>query len=135
MSTADRRGARRVARGGNAADEAGGGAPAALGALVELLARRFALGAFWHLRGGPSSFRVLQTRLNAPEAGLSQRLRELREAGLVEVDEVGEYRLTAHGRRLQGVVEPLASWAGEWSQLSPRQRAPRGASSRGHGEP
>ncbi|MCK9898273.1 helix-turn-helix domain-containing protein [Frankia sp. AgB32] len=122
-------------RGGSGADEAVGGGPAALGALVELLARRFALGVFWHLRGGSSSFRVLQAQLNAPEAGLSQRLRELREAGLVEVDEVGEYRLTAHGRRLQGVIEPLASWADEWAALSPRQRTPRGAASRGHGEP
>jgi DNA-binding HxlR family transcriptional regulator len=102
---------------------------------VELLGRRFALGVYWHLRGGSLSFRALLGRLDVPEAQLTQRVRELREAGLVEVDEVGGYRLTVHGRRLQGVVEPLAAWADEWAALSPRQRTPRGAASRGHGEP
>jgi DNA-binding HxlR family transcriptional regulator len=102
---------------------------------VELLGRRFAVGAFWQLRGGSLSFRAMQSRLDAPEAQLTQRLRELREAGILEVDEVGEYRLTAHGRRLQGLLEPLAEWADEWTALSPRQRVPRGAASRGYDEP
>ncbi|KJE20251.1 transcriptional regulator, HxlR family [Frankia torreyi] len=115
--------------------EVPGGAPPALAALVDLLGRRFALGLYWHLRGGSLPFRTLAARLDAPEAQLVQRLRELREAGLVEVDEVGEYRLTTHGRRLQGVIEPLAAWAAEWAALSPRQRSPRGASTRGHDEP
>nr|WP_157468803.1 winged helix-turn-helix transcriptional regulator [Frankia sp. QA3] len=121
--------------GGPAPAEVPGGAPPALTALVDLLGRRFALGLYWHLRGGSLPFRTLATRLDAPEAQLVQRLRELREAGLVEVDEVGEYRLTTHGRRLQGVIEPLAAWAREWEALSPRQRTPRGAATRGHDEP
>ncbi|MCM3923661.1 winged helix-turn-helix transcriptional regulator [Frankia sp. AiPs1] len=121
--------------GGPAPGEVPGAAPPALAALMDLLGRRFALGLYWHLRGGSLPFRTLAARLDAPEAQLVQRLRELREAGLVEVDEVGEYRLTAHGRRLQGVIEPLADWAADWAALSPRQRSPRGASARGHDEP
>ncbi|CAJ63895.1 Putative transcriptional regulator [Frankia alni ACN14a] len=121
--------------GGPAPAEVPGGVPPALAALVDLLGRRFALGLYWHLRGGSLPFRTLAARLDAPEAQLVQRLRELREAGLVEVDEVGEYRLTTHGRRLQGVLEPLATWAADWAALSPRQRSPRGASTRGHDEP
>nr|WP_261569562.1 winged helix-turn-helix transcriptional regulator [Frankia gtarii] len=121
--------------GGPAPAEVAGGAPPDLAALVDLLGRRFALGLYWHLRGGPLPFRTLAARLDAPQTQLVQRLRELREAGLVEVDEVGEYRLTTHGRRLQGVIEPLAAWAQEWATLSPRQRTPRGASTRGHDEP
>ncbi|WP_313949512.1 helix-turn-helix domain-containing protein [Frankia sp. AvcI1] len=80
--------------GGPAPAEVPGGVPPALAALVDLLGRRFALGLYWHLRGGSLPFRTLAARLDAPEAQLVQRLRELREAGLVEVDEVGEYRLT-----------------------------------------
>lgn len=109
--------------------------PAALAALVELLGRRYALGVYWQLRTGTESFRTLAARLDAPQAQLTQRLRELREGGIVEVDEAGEYRLTAHGRRLQGVIEPLAAWADEWGALRPRQRVPRGAASRGYDEP
>ncbi|WP_338083944.1 helix-turn-helix domain-containing protein [Candidatus Frankia nodulisporulans] len=104
----------------------------ALAALVELLGRRYALGVYWRLRAGAESFRTLEARLDAPAAQLTQRLRELREGGIVEVDEVGEYRLTAHGRRLQGVIEPLAAWADEWAALRPRQRVPRGAADRGY---
>ena len=110
------------------------GAPAPLSALFDLLGRRFALAAFWNLRGPSLSFRTLAGRLGAPESQLSQRLRELREAGLVEIDEIGDYRLTTHGRRLLGVLEPVADWAEDWSRLSPRQRMPRGSATRGRGE-
>ncbi|OAA24671.1 putative transcriptional regulator [Frankia sp. EI5c] len=113
----------------------GSGAPAELLALVDLLGRRHALAVFWCLRGGSSSFRALVARVGASESQLSQRARELREAGLVEVDEAGEYRLTSHGRRLLGVLEPLAGWAGEWASLSPRQRTPKGSASQAADEP
>ncbi|WP_322780351.1 winged helix-turn-helix transcriptional regulator [Frankia sp. Cas4] len=108
---------------------------AALAHVIDLLARRHALGIFWQLREAPATFRSLALRLAAPQAQLSQRLRELREAGIVEVDEAGDYRLTVHGRRLQGALEPVAAWAGQWARLSPRGRVPRGSSTRGRGEP
>jgi DNA-binding HxlR family transcriptional regulator len=106
----------------------------ALTELFDLLSRRHALDVFWWLRGSSDSFATLVSRLSAGEAQLSQRLRELRQAGIVEIDEAGDYRLTAYGRRLQGLVEPLAGWALEWSRMSPRQREPRGAANRGRGE-
>jgi DNA-binding HxlR family transcriptional regulator len=105
-----------------------------LAELVGLLSRRHALDLFWSLRGSAGSFRVLVARLSAHEAQLSQRLRELRQAGIIEVDEAGDYRLTSYGRRLQGLLEPLADWALDWSRMSPRQREPRGSATRGRGE-
>ncbi len=102
--------------------------------LLDLLGRRHALAAVWELRGAPHPFPALVSALGAPASVLTQRLRELREAGLVEVDEGGDYRLTAHGRRLQGHLEALAEYADQWAALSPRQRTPRGSTDRGRGE-
>jgi DNA-binding HxlR family transcriptional regulator len=102
---------------------------------VDLLGRRHALICVLELRGGSLPFRTLAQRAGAAENVVSQRLRELREAGLVEVDEVGDYRLTAEGRRLQGPLEQLLGYAEHWAALSPRQRVPRGAATHGTGEP
>jgi DNA-binding HxlR family transcriptional regulator len=109
--------------------------PEPLRELVDLLARRHALAAVWELRGPAQPFRVLVQRLGAAEAQVSQRLRELRESGLIEVDEAGDYRLTGEGRRLLDQLEGLASYAEGWADLSPRQRRPRGSASSGRGEP
>lgn len=107
----------------------------ALSSIVDLLARRHVLAAFWELRSAPLAFRTLAQRLDVPHARLSQRLTELREAGIIDVDESGEYRLTGQGRRLQGVLEPVAAWAAGWNELSPRQRVPRGSATKAHDEP
>jgi DNA-binding HxlR family transcriptional regulator len=109
--------------------------PEPLRDLVDLLSRRHALAAFWELRGPSEPFRVLVQRLGAPENQVSQRLRELRETGLIEVDEAGDYRLTSEGRRLLDVLESLAQYAEGWAALSPRQRMPRGSATSGRGEP
>lgn len=102
---------------------------------VDLLARRHVLGLLTALRGGPRPFGVLLAGTRGAPPQVSQRLRELREAGLVEVDEAGDYRLARQGRRLQGALERLEALAREWDALTPRQRMPRGATSRGRGEP
>src|SRR5206468_9332141 len=73
--------------------------PEPLRDLVDLLSRRHALPAVWELRGPSLSYKVLVQRLAAPEAQVSQRLRELRDSGLLEIDEAGDYRLTGEGRR------------------------------------
>ena len=109
--------------------------PGPLRDLVDLLARRHSLAAFWELRGPALAFRVLVQRLGAPEAQVTQRLRDLRETGLVEVDEAGDYRLTGEGRRLLDLLEALEVFADGWAALSPRQRRPRGSASSGRGEP
>jgi DNA-binding HxlR family transcriptional regulator len=103
--------------------------------LVDLLGRRHALALVWELRGPSQAFRVLVQRLAVPEPQVTQRLRELREAGLLEVDEAGDYRLTGEGRRLLDVLEALETFAEGWAALSPRQRRPRGSATAGRGEP
>ena len=113
---------------------AGGAAPEALTGLVDLLARRHALAAIWELRGPAQPFRTLTKRLGAADDRLSQRLRELRESGLVEVDEGGDYRLSSEGRRLLDLLERLSDFAGGWAALTPRQRTPRGSRTSGRGE-
>jgi DNA-binding HxlR family transcriptional regulator len=102
--------------------------------LIDLLARRHALSLVWELRGPSQPFRSMARRLGVGEDRLSQRLRELREAGLVEVDEAGDYRLTSEGRRLLDPLTRLSAFAADWTTLSPRQRTPRGSSSLGRGE-
>jgi DNA-binding HxlR family transcriptional regulator len=106
----------------------------ALFGLVDLLARRFALPLVWLLRSGAEAYPALIAHVGAPPSVASQRLRELREAGLVEVDEGGDYRLTTHGRRLLGPLERLAEFADDWAALSPRQRVPRGGAQHARGE-
>ena len=106
-----------------------------LQALIDLLARRRALAAFWELRGPAQPFRTLARRLDVAEDRLSQRLREMREAGLLEVDEAGDYRLASEGRRLLDLLERLSEFADGWATMTPRQRNPRGSSSIGRGEP
>ncbi len=106
----------------------------ALQALLDLLGRRHALAAIWELRGPAQPFRTLAARLDVTPDRLSQRLRELRESGLIEVDEGGDYRLTSEGRRLLDQLEQLARYADGWTRLSARQRQPRGASTTGRGE-
>lgn len=103
-------------------------------ALVDLLARRHSLALVWSLRRGPEAYPALLARVGAATSVASQRLRELREAGFVEVDEAGDYRLTAHGRRLLDPLERLDAFAADWAALTPRQRLPRGAAHRGRGE-
>jgi DNA-binding HxlR family transcriptional regulator len=111
-----------------------GGTPEALEGLVELLARRHALGVIWELRGPAQPFRALAKRLAVADDRLSQRLRELRESGLVEVDEGGDYRLSSEGRRLLDLLERLSDFADGWAALTPRQRTPRGSRTSGRGE-
>lgn len=111
-----------------------GGAPAALAQLLELLARRHALGAVWEMRGPAQPFRTLTKRLGAADDRLSQRLRQLRESGLIEVDEGGDYRLSSEGRRLLDVLERLSDFADGWAAMTPRQRVPRGSRTSGRGE-
>ena len=104
-------------------------------ALVDLLGRRHALRLLLFLTGGSQPFGAMTAHVGAGDSQVSQRLRELREAGLIEVDEGGDYRLTPTGRRLQGVLAGVEHFAAEWSAMTPRQRNPRGVDTRGRGEP
>jgi DNA-binding HxlR family transcriptional regulator len=80
---------------------------------LDLLGRRGALRVLWELRGpDPLTFRALQDAAATNPALLNTRLKELREAGLVEHD--GGYRLSASGRALLQAMQPLSDWAEAW---------------------
>jgi DNA-binding HxlR family transcriptional regulator len=85
-------------------------------ALLDLLGRRWALRVLYELRQGPVGFRELQERCDSMSTSvLSQRLGELREAGIVEPADDGGYELTAEGKRLLGPLAELDRWAKRWA--------------------
>jgi len=85
-------------------------------ALLDLLGRRWALRVLWELRGDPApTFRDLQQRTGGVSSSvLTDRLRELTEAGITERGEAG-YRLTPRGRDLLACLAPLGNWAADWA--------------------
>jgi DNA-binding HxlR family transcriptional regulator len=89
-------------------------------ALLDLLGRRWVLRLLWELRDDSLGFRELQLRcdLISPSV-LSQRLRELTDAGALEAIE-GSYRLTPEGRELLKLLAPLRGWAERWARRAPR---------------
>jgi DNA-binding HxlR family transcriptional regulator len=94
-------------------------------AALDLLGRRWTLRILWELRGGPRAFRALADACGGVSpAVLNTRLRELREAGVVELGDDG-YALTASGRELGGTLEPLRHWAERWAE-APSTPARRG---------
>jgi DNA-binding HxlR family transcriptional regulator len=85
-------------------------------ALLDLLGRRWALRVIWELRSEASSFRELQLRCGGISSSvLSQRLAELRAAGVLESAAHG-YDLTDEGRQLLALYAPLRAWAGRWAE-------------------
>ena len=77
---------------------------------LDLLGRRGALRILWELRGEPLTFRVLQAAAETNPSLLNTRLKELREAGLIDHEGEG-YLLTDSGRELHAALAPLADWA------------------------
>jgi DNA-binding HxlR family transcriptional regulator len=86
-------------------------------ALLDLLGRRWALRVLWELRDeGVPTFRELQARCgNISSSVLTQRLGELREAGIVGAERGGGYELTAQGRELLEALAPVDAWAKRWA--------------------
>jgi DNA-binding HxlR family transcriptional regulator len=86
-------------------------------AALDLLGRRWALRVLWELRDGkPLSFRELRERCDSMSTSvLNQRLRELREAGLVESGK-GGYHLTKQGMQLKEALAPLDDWSKRWAR-------------------
>jgi DNA-binding HxlR family transcriptional regulator len=85
-------------------------------ALLDLLGRRWAMGVLWNLsKDGPCTFRELQERCEAiSPTVLNSRLKELREAGLIEHSQVG-YRVTSTGQELYSLLVPFGTWAKKWA--------------------
>jgi DNA-binding HxlR family transcriptional regulator len=84
-------------------------------ALLDLLGRRWTLRILWELRGEPLTSRALRSACDeASPTVLQARLKDLREAGFVELADGGGYRLTPLGRELSDNVLPLHRFAERW---------------------
>lgn len=84
-------------------------------ALLDLLGRRWALRVLWELRDDPvPTFRELQQRCDMISSSvLSERVRELRQAGIVTLE---GFALTGEGRELLAALAPLDAWARRWAR-------------------
>ena len=77
--------------------------------LLDLLGRRWALRIIWELRDGPETFRSLRVRCDdVSPSVLNTRLRELRNAGIVEGKSKAGYLLTKRGIELLHALKPLS---------------------------
>jgi len=83
--------------------------------VLDLLGRRGALRVLWELRAQALTFRALQDAAATNPALLNTRLKELREAGLVDHGE-GGYRLSDAGLSLMQALHPLSDWAAAWAR-------------------
>jgi len=99
-------------------------------ALLDLLGRRWVLRILWELHAEILGFRALQERCERMSPSvLSQRLRDLTRARIVEQDERGDYRLTAPGAHLLSALLPLHKWAEDWAKSAATGFPPAGCSS------
>ncbi len=91
-------------------------------ALLDLLGRRWVLRIVWELRGSALTFRELQQRCDdmSPTV-LNQRLKDLREAGIVEQAEAGGYTMSRQGEGLMLALLPLVNWSEEWHKALGRR--------------
>jgi DNA-binding HxlR family transcriptional regulator len=86
-------------------------------ALLDLLGRRWSLRIIWELRSSRATFRALREACGNPSPTvLNERLRELREARLVDLVESEGYGLTHHGKELLEVFMPLGEWSERWAK-------------------
>ncbi len=91
--------------------------------LLELLGRRWLLRVIWELREKPCGFRDLQAACGGMSPSvLNQRLADLQQALIVDVDAAGRYRLTARGKQLLKLFPALNRWAESWVKALPRRR-------------
>jgi DNA-binding HxlR family transcriptional regulator len=90
-------------------------------AALDLLGRRWALRLIWELRDGPIGARDLRQRCDGMSSSvLYDRLKELGEAGLLQKDEEGHYRLSEIGSTLGAAILPLIRWSTDWEAAQNR---------------
>lgn len=86
-------------------------------AILDLLGRRWALRVLWELHlNSPASFRALRNHCDeiSPTV-LNSRLRELREAGIIEHLYGRGYVITGQGMALGRIIEELNVWSSQWA--------------------
>lgn len=89
--------------------------------VLDMLGRRWTLRILWELRSGPLTFRSLQDRCEEMSSSvLNKRLSELREAGVVDLQDEGGYYLTAEGRSLCAAIADLNAWSKRWASRRSR---------------
>jgi DNA-binding HxlR family transcriptional regulator len=93
--------------------------------LLDLLGRRMTLRILWELRERHLTFRALQEAAATNPSVLNARLKELREARLVEHGAEG-YTLSPQGKALLATFLPLNAWAGEWAKTLAKAGLRRG---------
>lgn len=93
-------------------------------ALLDLLGRRWLLRILWELRDTSLTFRELRERCDAMSPTvLNQRLRDLRDADIVVLEEPSGYALTRPGRQLLEALMPLQHWSTQWQKrLAAKER-------------
>ncbi len=88
--------------------------------LLDLLGRRWALRILWELRHGPLTFRQLQASCDdVSPSVLNTRLRELRDAGLIERLDGEGYSATGRAEELAELLLPLDAWSKRWARQLP----------------
>jgi DNA-binding HxlR family transcriptional regulator len=87
--------------------------------LLDLLGRRWTMRVLWELRDGRRTFRSLQEACDAVSpAVLNARLRELRDARLVDLADGEGFGLAPLGNELLERFLPLVGWAERWAKKS-----------------
>ena len=85
-------------------------------ALLDLIGRRWSLRIIWELREQRLTFRALQEACGGVSPTvLNERLRELRESGLVGLGAGDGYGLTPLGHQLRQALRPLTEWSERWA--------------------
>jgi DNA-binding HxlR family transcriptional regulator len=86
-------------------------------ALFDLLGQRWALRILWELRDTALSSRLLAARCGGVSPTvLHKRLRELRAARIVDLEQPSGYALSSDGAALVALLRPLDGWAERWAR-------------------
>jgi DNA-binding HxlR family transcriptional regulator len=108
---------------------------------AELVGRRWTAAVLYALSHGLHRFSEIEAAIPGVSARLlTERLRELEDAGVVERVAVPSssrhtYQLTDKGEALRPVLMALNHWAVAWSDAGPRVRPPVGKPGTGRGGP
>jgi len=91
-------------------------------AVLDLITRRWALRVIWSLRQDRLTFRALQEACGGASPNvLSQRLKELRAGGIVDLGAGGGYGLTPLGRDFRRAAQPMLRWSERWARAISRR--------------